>query len=263
MKEASPEGRFWIKGDGCDIKEALQESVSGIWNGDVDLGDGVLEELRKEYEDRKNKYLLLGKQSNTVTRQNLVSGLEVIGDELDKDKKFLCSGLTNANMLYEKKYSAQNTGKKILMELCWETVEFSKLVQHNQALKSFFADLLSVLASSDFDFDMAQIIRNIMGKKPEMFEYLYSLFKKRRQPAATHVFVLLISNEQRNKKPYCMPVQYIPYYSLKDQTVASFCQAIRQKMVELGMTVVGTFGSVLCSVAVTVCYTSTVHNHIV
>ena len=28
------------------------ESLSGVWNGDVDLGDGKLEELRREYDQR-------------------------------------------------------------------------------------------------------------------------------------------------------------------------------------------------------------------
>ena len=28
------------------------ESLSGVWNGNVDLGDGKLEELRREYDQR-------------------------------------------------------------------------------------------------------------------------------------------------------------------------------------------------------------------
>jgi hypothetical protein len=52
MKSAYPSGRFWIKGDGCDIKPALQQSVRGVWNGDADLGDGNLEDLRTDYEER-------------------------------------------------------------------------------------------------------------------------------------------------------------------------------------------------------------------
>jgi hypothetical protein len=50
MKAAYPSGRFWIKGDGCDIKPALQQSVKGVWNGDSDLGDGVLQNLINDYE---------------------------------------------------------------------------------------------------------------------------------------------------------------------------------------------------------------------
>ena len=44
-----PHARWWIKGDGVDLLCSLQESVSGDWNGDVDLGDGQLQLLRAEY----------------------------------------------------------------------------------------------------------------------------------------------------------------------------------------------------------------------
>lgn len=37
----------------CDIKVALQESVKGKWDGDVDLGDGKLQELCSEHENRR------------------------------------------------------------------------------------------------------------------------------------------------------------------------------------------------------------------
>ena len=46
----------WLKLDGTHVKECLKESVKesvkGVWNGDVDLGDGKLKELRSEYEKR-------------------------------------------------------------------------------------------------------------------------------------------------------------------------------------------------------------------
>jgi hypothetical protein len=31
IKESNPDGRFWLKADGVDIKPALQESVNGKW----------------------------------------------------------------------------------------------------------------------------------------------------------------------------------------------------------------------------------------
>ena len=52
LKTANPDGRFWLKLDATELKEALMEDFSGVWNGDVDLGDGKLEELRGEYNQR-------------------------------------------------------------------------------------------------------------------------------------------------------------------------------------------------------------------
>ena len=43
---------FWIKADGCDIVKGLNESVSGNWNGDVDLNDGKLQLQFDKYQQK-------------------------------------------------------------------------------------------------------------------------------------------------------------------------------------------------------------------
>ena len=52
LKKVNPERRFWLKLDATEVKEALMESMRGVWNGDVDLGDGKLKELRDIYDGR-------------------------------------------------------------------------------------------------------------------------------------------------------------------------------------------------------------------
>ena len=47
-----PHTQWWIKSDGCDVVPGLMESTQGVWNGDVDLGDGSLESLYSAYCDR-------------------------------------------------------------------------------------------------------------------------------------------------------------------------------------------------------------------
>ena len=53
----------------------------------------------------------------------------------------------------------------------------------------------------------------------DMIVYLRNLFIKKRQPAASHVLLFLLSDERRNRKPFAIPVQYVPYHSLRDQFV--------------------------------------------
>jgi hypothetical protein len=36
LTDTNPAGRYWIKLDGTDVKEALQHSVKDKWAGDVD-----------------------------------------------------------------------------------------------------------------------------------------------------------------------------------------------------------------------------------
>ena len=75
--------------------------------------------------------------------------------------------------------------------------------------------------------------------------YLRNLLVKKRQPGATHVLLFLVSDERRNKKPYALPVQYIPYKSIKDQHGRDMTDAIKSKMMELDLKPVGTLDEII------------------
>lgn len=40
---------WWVKADGCDLVSSLEESMRLEWNGDVDFGDGKLQQLYESY----------------------------------------------------------------------------------------------------------------------------------------------------------------------------------------------------------------------
>jgi len=61
--KAHPNGRFCLKVDTSDIKVLLQESVKGKWDGDIDLGDGKLQEMQAEYDTRKTEACIKGAKS--------------------------------------------------------------------------------------------------------------------------------------------------------------------------------------------------------
>lgn len=42
------------------------ESMKGVWNDDVDLGDGKLKELRNEYDDRVHQVASFGSLESCV-----------------------------------------------------------------------------------------------------------------------------------------------------------------------------------------------------
>lgn len=64
---------------------------------------------------------------------------------------------------------------------------------------------------------------------------------KKRQPAATHVLIIMVSEERRNRKPYSLPVQYVPYHTIRDQYIGDLYKRVKLKMTELGMTTVGKY----------------------
>ena len=48
-KQAHPNDQWWLKADGCDLVEALGESVHHIWSGDEDLNDGEVARQHSQY----------------------------------------------------------------------------------------------------------------------------------------------------------------------------------------------------------------------
>lgn len=240
MKATYPSGRFWIKGDGCDIKPALQQSVRGVWNGDTDVGDGVLQALRTDYELRMKTFKNLASPQENIEQVKV--DLENVTVNLETDKQFLVQGMMKAQKNYADKSKKPNPSKKVLMELSWERVEYSDLLQQCQSLLSYVKTLeVSVGQSSQ----VLHVQKSMCDKKTDWENYLRNLFVKRRQPAATHVFIFLLSDECRNKKPYCLPIRYVPYHSLKDQTVRELTDKIRKEMDNLGMLSIGKY-STLC-----------------
>lgn len=99
LKKAHPNGRFWLNVDACDIKVALQESVKGKWDGDIDLGDGKLQEMPAEYDARRTEACI---KDAVVTRDSLELKICNMVDALKTDVEFLADGLKKADSAVKK-----------------------------------------------------------------------------------------------------------------------------------------------------------------
>ena len=99
-----PKERFCIKVDAFDFKVALQESVKGQWNGDIDLGDQRVALLHQEYQQRKS----LCKASDLLSdKDHLITRLQNLLDCLHFDVTFLAGGLVATQDTYTKKFNAR------------------------------------------------------------------------------------------------------------------------------------------------------------
>ncbi|KAK3717701.1 hypothetical protein QZH41_009789 [Actinostola sp. cb2023] len=234
LKEAHPKGRFWLKTDACDLKAALQQSVQGVWNGDCDLGDGKLQQFRQEFQKRTSS---LDVDKMGMNRDVFEEGIRSASDALSTDITFLADGLNKANDVYQVKFNTPNTPHSTLMHLCWETVEFNTLLQQSQAIQARLDNLLPHLNPANPRIRaVSEVLRNMAQ---ELKSYFRNLYVKKRQPAATHVLVIMVSEERRNKKPYALPVQFVPYHSIRDQYIRDLSKSIKEEMTTLGMKVVG------------------------
>lgn len=175
---------------------ALQESVKGKWDGDVDLGDGKLKELRAEYDTRKADACI---QEAAVTRDLLELKIRKMVDALQEDQRFLADGLKEADASFQKKFNSPNTSQAVLKALCWERVEYNTLLQQAQAFRTTIESLLPHLQPGSVR--VQDVARSLKDLKEDLKKYLRNVFVKKRQPAATHVLAILVSEERRNKKP--------------------------------------------------------------
>ncbi|XP_063448946.1 uncharacterized protein LOC134728306 isoform X2 [Mytilus trossulus] len=222
LTEVNPEGQYWLKLDGTDLKDSLQHSVKDVWNGDVNLNDGKLDTLREQYESRLNWMNSI----HTLNNANLETGVQQLKIELEYDCQFLEKGFQSACNTLQTKVKVKTTNAETLKSLNWEVVEFNQLLQD-------CTEYQRKLQNCSMYIDLLKSMKN------DFLTYLKNLFKKKRT-AASHVLVIAISDEKRSKKPYTLPIQYIPYKSLRDQQVRDLTTPIKKAMAEAGLKVVGT-----------------------
>lgn len=83
--------QWWIKGDGCDIVEGLNESVSKIWSGDVDLADGKLAITYEAYKKRLDFVGSVGLPPRN-SRNEIAYDLKLVESSLKDDLDAISTG---------------------------------------------------------------------------------------------------------------------------------------------------------------------------
>ena len=68
--------------------------------------------------------------------------------------------------------------------------------------------------------------------------YLKELYSKKRE-GASHVLIIMISDEERSLKPYAIPVRATPFKGITDARVRELRDEVRNVIISLNMTVVG------------------------
>ena len=97
---------------------------------------------------------------------------------------------------------------------------------------------LDFLGTPTSDLISANIAHKISMVQSELKVFVKTLSRYQRV-AATHVWVVMISPENRQYKPYALPVQRIPYKSLTASAARSLVNKLVQEMVKKDMEVVG------------------------
>lgn len=145
--------------------------------------------------------------------------------------------LENVSQEYSAKLDAGTSTTKILHSLAWSVDEIGRLIDLGRKVHVQVQILIEYLQQNK-DFVRVNVPRQIADLKNDLVGIIKGVYRYRRT-AATHVLVIMISTEARSKKPYALPVQCIPYTSLKDNELRGILNVVIKQMVDLGMKVAG------------------------
>lgn len=121
--------------------------------------------------------------------------------------------------------------------LAWSVDELQRLIQSGSKA-TVELQVLSEIIEEDRDMIRANVARKMSEVKSILASIVKGVYQYRRV-VATHVLVIMISTESRSLKPYALPVQCIPYASLRDSHVRDLLNTVIKEMVKLGMKVAG------------------------
>lgn len=130
-----------------------------------------------------------------------------------------------ASKILRNKISQKGARAETLKTLNWDVVECNTLLQQCRSFIDKFDNA-----------DNIPVLFKCLNK--DLNAYFKNLYKKKRT-AATHVLVIAVSDEQRRSKPYRLPVQFIPYRSLRDQFIRDLTLPLKKAMTDAGLEVVG------------------------
>ena len=276
--KAHPGVWWWIKGDGCDITSGLGESVKHIWSGDVDLGDGKLQALHDEYRKRRHFVEGLGLDGRQG-QWDISMDLLTLESALAADLDFIVSGtvtvymytcmhlclhkntclstwclwyifisfseLSTSSNEYSVRLASGKTAEKTLRKLAWKVDDLSHLSDDGRKIRVDLHQLHDLAEASETSFLSLNVPRRLTMLRERLLTFLQGLYRFRRVPA-THLFVLMISPEQRDSKPYALPVQAVPYVSLKHSTCRKLVNNLVSEMTRRGMKVAGVYAQPVC-----------------
>ena len=141
-------------------------------NGHVDLGNGELQTLRREYEERSAAFKEAPKATN---RHDLQQSLTKVIECIEADTEFLKCDLEKAANLFREKMQKQTTSEETLRGLNWEVVEFQVLLEQSNNWLQLLSDLLGELNPNDPA--LASVVAVLKDSESNMSLYLRNIFK--------------------------------------------------------------------------------------
>ena len=138
--------------------------------------------------------------------------------------------------MYQEKLTAGHTADQTMFNLSWDVEELKNI--HEDCRKLYTELSCCINFCTDRLFHSHNAPNKLTKIRSKLCEVVKRIAHFRRNPA-THVFVLMVSSETREKKPYSLPVQCIPYSGLKEVELRRLVSDLCKEMTSLGLKVSG------------------------
>ena len=147
-------------------------------------------------------------------------------------------GLHKTSANYAQKQKEGKSPEKTMFELAWDIEELGRINETGRKLIIDCDTLKEKLLQPGYNRIAANFARQLRCFRDKALLFVKQVTKYRRTPA-THILVVMISPEERNRKPYAIPVQCLAYTSLTDGAVRRICDALIKEMAHRDMKVAG------------------------
>ena len=140
--------------------------------------------------------------------------------------------------MYEEKQRSGSASQKTMLSLLWDLEELRHINEEGRKLRTAITIALDILRMPLDVQKQHNLPRKLGSIRSLMRDVIKVLYRFKRTPAS-HMFVMMISSAFRNKKPYALPVQCLPYAGLKESDMRRMVNTLTKEMVNQGMRVAG------------------------
>ena len=160
--------------------------------------------------------------------------------------------LQRTTAVYEEKQRGGATLEKVMFSLIWDIEELKRLNNVGRKLRTEILtalDILSMPQPAQMEHNLSRKLCSVRTSLQDVVKGLHRFMRT----SATHMFVFMISSALRDRKPYAIPIQCIPYAGLKESDMRRLVNSIIKEMTSQGMAVAGTCMCIHCSKTLCLC----------
>ena len=150
------------------------------------------------------------------------------------------TALSTADAEYHNKLQKRNGDTKALFTAGWKVEELAQLVDRFQTAITTVRSVMDMVADPTVNQVDVNIARHLTNIRETVTCLICDLTRHKHVPA-THIFVLMISSEDRDIKPYAIPVQCVPYRSITQQQLRQLVGNLIKEMMCRGMKIAGQY----------------------